>query len=993
MFTYCREVLPASSVDRSVSLSFTGAGKTELVLARGNVVELYEVEFVKRRQGQYGSNDESSRDVPSDEYMHRSAKAEEFDFPMITGGARRGGRGGDPGDSKVPQLHLVGQWSLNGAIKDMKAVRCGTRGRRGIDSLLLSFSEAKMSLVSFEASTQTLVTESIHYYEHETLKPKSFNDHQTCNLRVDPAGRCALLRIYEDQVAVLPLIAPDEPSRNGTKPYMDSYVINLRAADIEIHNVRDFVFLNGYLEPTLAVLHERQVMWAGMAEKRRDTCVVSMVSLDLGRRVMSVIQTANGLPYDSHTIVPVPQPIGGVVVMAACSISHISNGTLTCISVLSKLACYGIGVQMRDFIDRTNMELEMVLDPSRCGLAFVRADTLALWTHMGQVFLVRLAGDGRRVERMVVKQIAGIDFRKDEQRPQEHSWDIFNVLPSSVTEFRMGSDDTAEDDAQLVFVGGRDGRSVLLEISEAAAGSSGATAAAKSASKNEVDDIDAMLYGDQGMGTQHTLSASAGADGGDSDSNGQVGDGQDALEGWHRRFKFTVHDEILGTGPIVGMDVGASALATSRSTGDEGLELVTCAGSEWRGSLRVQQRHVRPDVVASFDLPGAPVRRVWTVRCRKEYNIGGVMQAADDESLEDVADTFMVLSRDSSSAVFRAGDELSELERSGFCTTAATVDVQEILGHTRVVQVLADSVRVVNAQGRETQTIKLDVGVTVVSAQISDPYVLLKTSDGRFQLFEANTSTRKLAPAALPATLSGIEEVVATAFFEDTFGVLTSTKEWIERNPEQYAELLDESSRTKSGDDAELDYLYTDRTAEGKRRAGGKRRQDGARKRQRGAGASYEDLYEDEESDDSDAASTGEPADGGEITEAGRQEVERSGAESRMYLAVVWQGGDLSLLRLPQLDEVWRTPRFDYMAEVLAPVAGGSGEPDDAAGFQQATRRLDQLGVVQLGGRDLRNTHLVAVTTAGEVAVYRAFEHCARDALDQAQQVADDQLA
>ncbi|KAJ1938941.1 mRNA cleavage and polyadenylation factor subunit, partial [Linderina macrospora] len=248
---------------------------------------------------------------------------------MITGGSRREGNGGRLRDSKVPQLHLLGQWSLNGAIKDLKAVRCGMRGRRGIDSLLLSFTEAKMSLVSFEASTQTIVTESIHFYEHEALKPKSFNDHQSCDLRVDPAGRCAIMRIYEDQLAVLPLIGPDEPSSNGAKPYMDSYVVNLRSADIEIHNVRDFVFLNGYLEPTLAVLHERQVTWAGMAEKQRDTCVVSMLSLDVARRVMSVIQTASGLPYDCHTIVPVPQPIGGVVVVAASSISHISNGTLT----------------------------------------------------------------------------------------------------------------------------------------------------------------------------------------------------------------------------------------------------------------------------------------------------------------------------------------------------------------------------------------------------------------------------------------------------------------------------------------------------------------------------------------------------------------------------------------------------------------------------------------------------------------------------------------
>ncbi|KAJ1941886.1 mRNA cleavage and polyadenylation factor subunit, partial [Linderina macrospora] len=648
---------------------------------------------------------------------------------------------------------------------------------------------------------------------------------------------------------------------------------------------------------------------------------------------------------------------------------------------------------------------------------------MAMWTHMGQVFLIRLAGDGRRVERIVVKQIAGVDFRKDEQKPQAHSWESFNVLPSSVTEFKITNDEGDDGqgrDSQYMFIGGNDGRSVLVEVEETQAtakrsGSGGATA------KGDIDDIDAMLYGDTGMGAQHTLSTSKDKDasGSDGSVNPEVADGQDDSEGWQTHFRFTVHDEILGTGSIVGMDVGASALATSRSSGDEGLELVTCAGNEWRGSVRVQQRHIRPDIVASFDLPGAPVRRVWTVRCRKEYNIGGVMQAADDESLDELTDTFMILSRDASTAVFRAGDELSEVERSGFSTAVGTIDVSEILDHTRVVQVVADGIRVVNAQGKETQTIKLDVGVTVVSAQISDPYVLVKTSDGRLQLFEASTGTRKLAPVALPSTLSGVDEVAATSFFEDTHGVLTSTREWIERNPELYAEQLDESCRDGNTDeDAELDYLYTDHTQIGKRRpgagSGSGGRQGGAKKRRHVAKGGFDDLYEDEESDDNDASEIGDEA---AAQEHGWEDSykEREGAESRTYLAVVWKGGDLSLLRLPQFDEVWRTPRFDYMAEVLAAETRGdlgaeSGDDDNgdddsgaaasAAAVPQAAaaRQLDQFGVVQVGGRDLCNTLLVAVSTAGEVAVYRAFEHCARERLVQAKQATDgaavfDQLA
>ncbi|KAJ2762082.1 pre-mRNA-splicing factor prp46, partial [Coemansia nantahalensis] len=223
VYTYCREVLPPSVVERAASLCFTRDGASNLALARGNVLEVYEVELVLRS----GPGDDG--EVPGDEYLFRDAHAEEFDFPVIRDDAKaRDGAGGGKGRSgrggaKRPQLRLVGRWSLHGKIMDVQPVR-RSKARLGLDWLLLSFAEAKMSLVSFDAGTQSIVTESIHYYEHESLKKRTFNDNQTCDMRADPEYRCVALRLYDDQLAVLPFAAPGGVlGADSAKPYADSF--------------------------------------------------------------------------------------------------------------------------------------------------------------------------------------------------------------------------------------------------------------------------------------------------------------------------------------------------------------------------------------------------------------------------------------------------------------------------------------------------------------------------------------------------------------------------------------------------------------------------------------------------------------------------------------------------------------------------------------------------------------------------------------------------
>ncbi|KAJ2786856.1 mRNA cleavage and polyadenylation factor subunit [Coemansia interrupta] len=914
-YTYCREVLAPSTVDCAVGLSMTRAGASNLALARGNVLELYEVRLAMAAE----AGDDGS--AAGDEYLYKSLGNEDFDLPVYQDDSRRrggGGSGSGGSASKQPQLRLAHRWQLHGHIKAMQAV--GGGGAQRADRLLLSFAEAKMSLVAFDAGSQALVTESIHYYEHEGLARKSFNDHETCALRADPDGRCVAMRIYDDQLAVLPLATAGD----GGAAAAQSFVVDLRQAGVNVRNVRDFAFLNGYLEPTLAVLHEQRPTWPGMVAVARDTSSVTVLSLDMTRRGVSVLNAAGRLPSDAARLVVVAEPIGGVLVVGAGAISHVISGTLSCISVLNRVAARGIGAAQRDAVDRTNEALGLVLDAGRAAFAAVGANTLAMWSQHGFVYALRLEGDGRLVRRIAVRQVRGCDPLKTVPPPVASTWDDIAVPPSCVAALRLADDDAAAD-ARLLFVGGAAGRSLLL-----------------------------------------------GVDGG-GEAAAEPGD-------WAARLRFAVHDEILGTGPVVGMDVGARG---------DGLELVTCGGNEWRGCLRVQQRHVQPQVVASFDLPGAPARGVWTVRCLAEYNIGGVMQAAEAAGLGAAADTFVVVSRAGGTTVLTGGDELAELGASGFYTAGPTVAVGAARGSTRVVQVHASGLRVVDAHARETQAVVFTAAADAVAAEVADAHVLVRMADGAFAMYAADADSGELREMAVPDAMRG---ATAASLFEDAQHVLATNREYVERNRDALRERAAAASAAGAGAaggdgalDSVLDSVYGDASlaeaapaAAAKRKAA--RRTAGGRSKQRrrhAEGAVSDDdfdaLYDeiaDEAADDSDAsdasmasdAQVPKPASGGQAVRG----------ESPVYALAALAGGDLAVFRLPSFERVWTTPRFDDLGDVLA--AGRPGAGGGAAGG-----RIDEFRLVQLGGDDIATAHLLAITSAGEVAVYRAFDHCARD--------------
>lgn len=118
------------------------------------------------------------------------------------------------------RLECLAMYELFGTIVDIKAASLPSSNR---DLILLTFADAKLSAVQYDPIVNDLRSISLHDYE----APK-FSDEMPTNLaraeptvRVDPDGRCAVMRLYRTQLAVIPFTQSptrSDNSLNGPKP-------------------------------------------------------------------------------------------------------------------------------------------------------------------------------------------------------------------------------------------------------------------------------------------------------------------------------------------------------------------------------------------------------------------------------------------------------------------------------------------------------------------------------------------------------------------------------------------------------------------------------------------------------------------------------------------------------------------------------------------------------------------------------------------------------
>ncbi|XP_071821020.1 cleavage and polyadenylation specificity factor subunit 1-like isoform X2 [Apostichopus japonicus] len=574
-------------------------------------------------------------------------------------------------EKRKEKLEQVATYQLACRVVAIQAAPLASLGR---DALLMAFADAKMSVIEYDASTHELKTLSMHHFEEEELKNGYLTNPHLPMIQVDPDFRCAVMLIYGTSLVVLPFKREtmgddsDAPVHYSSRP---SYLIKLKETDELLANIIDFQFLHGYYEPTLVILHEPVRTWPGRVAVRHDTCRIVALSLNISQKVHPVIWSQSSLPYDSLQVLAVPKPIGGIIIFAVNSLIYLNQS----------IPPYGVSLNSitdwsTTFPLKKQENVNLTLDC--CKAAFISNENLVISLKGGEIYVLTLLVDGMRSMR-------GFDLSKAAS----------SVLPTCVC--------AIED--KFYFLGSRLGNSLLLKYTKKAGDDTNGSAkveppAKKLKSDDKIDFLEdpeeLAVYGKEVETSGNQISA----------------------------YSFEVCDSLLNVGPCGNMVMGEPPLLSEEfhSNLDPDLEIVTTSGYGKNGALSVIQQTIRPQVVTTFQLPGC--LDMWTVYgpSKKEGST-----KVDGELTNPHA--FLILSKEDTSMILRTGQEIAEVDESGFSTQASTVFAGNLGNNDHIVQVSPMGVRLLKGV-KQLQHIPLDIGSPIVSCSAADPYLVIMSQQG-----------------------------------------------------------------------------------------------------------------------------------------------------------------------------------------------------------------------------------------------------------------------
>ncbi|XP_057859514.1 cleavage and polyadenylation specificity factor subunit 1 isoform X2 [Cryptomeria japonica] len=641
-------------------------------------------------------------------------------------------------------LEVVCHYRLHGNVESMAILSPGhDDGRRKRDAIILSFRDAKISVMEFDDSIHGLRTSSMHYFEGpewQYLKRGREKFARGPLVQAEPQGRCGGVLLYDSQMIILKaaqagygLVGDDEGSGSGGTVSVhieSSYIVSLR--DLDMKHVKDFTFIHGYIEPVMVILHEREPTWAGRLAWKHHTCMISAHSISMTLKQHPLIWSAPNLPHDAYRLLAVPSPIGGVIVMCANSL-HYHSQSVSCALALNDFAMTTEGSSETP---RCNFDVE--LDAAHA--TWISSDVALFSTKTGTLLLLSLVYDGRAVQKL------------------ELSKSKASVLASCIS--------TVGD--AFFFLGSRLGDSLLVQFN------CGMTSSSSSSrlSKAEVGDNDGEAPLAKRL-RRASSDISQDVVGEELSLYNLTPNNSDSLQ---KAFSFAVRDSLVNIGPLKDFASGLRSNADVNAVGvakQSNHELVCCSGHGKNGSLCILQQSIRPELITEVELPGC--KGIWTV-----YHKGSRSHSSDSSRVnsdEDEFHAYLIISLESRTMVLETADMLGEVTESvDYYVDGCTIAAGNLFGRRRVVQVYARGVRIldgaymtqelcIEVPNAETSSTSDSAAVSTVS--IADPYVLLKMSDGSIQLIVGDPSACTVSMKSPPISKSSADPIAACSLYHD----------------------------------------------------------------------------------------------------------------------------------------------------------------------------------------------------------------------------------
>jgi cleavage and polyadenylation specificity factor subunit 1 len=590
------ELTPPTAVTHSLSLPFVSADSVNLVVAKTSLLQIFTTKSVSVDLVSF-SKDCHNFSTSSDALDGKIGDVEELDGPSPSHLVNR------------TKLILLAEYTLSGTVTSLVRIKL-KNSKSGGEALLVSFKDAKLSLVEWDPERPGLSTISIHYYEQDDLQgsPWTPNLSDCVNyLTVDPRNRCAALKFGARSLAILPFKQGDDDvnmdedwdeeldgprpvaqitNGDGDKtetPYGSSFVLRLPLLDPSLIYPIHLAFLYEYREPTFGILSSAISPSSSLLHERRDYLSYMVFTLDIDQKESTTILSVNNLPYDLFKVIPLPTPIGGALLVGGNELIHIdqsgkANGVA--VNVFAK-QCTSFGLA-----DQSSLEMKL----EGCTIEQLSIDNgeMLIILHSGALAILSFRLDGRSVSGLSVRRVSS------------EAGGL--IIPA-------GASSASLVGPSALFVGSENSDSVILGWSR----KSGQLSRRKSKidfaegvedeELEDEDEDDDDLYG-EGSSTKKVTNGTSNT------ANTKAGD-----------YNFKIHDSLVNIAPMIDMTFGNSAFyqTSEEKANAEGvtsdLELVGIAGRDKAGCLAVIHRNIQPKVIGRFEFPEA--RGIWTMSAKR----------------------------------------------------------------------------------------------------------------------------------------------------------------------------------------------------------------------------------------------------------------------------------------------------------------------------------------------------------------------------------------
>jgi cleavage and polyadenylation specificity factor subunit 1 len=668
-----------------------------------------------------------------------------------------------PTDMHAYKLEILVQRRLFGVVESI-AVLPGRSGRSGFDALLLTFRDAKLSVLQWDATVGDFAPSSLHYFEgDESLKAGRESFPRGPMAFGDPAGKCAAVIMLRHQLAVLPAFESEyaalgvlesdalqgnATASNNTAAVGNSYVDNL--GKIGVRDVRDAAFLYGVAEPTLLVLHEGgDPTWAGALKVRKDTCALSALSLNISSRRHPKIWGAMGVPADARSVVAAP--CGGAVVITPNVLLYYNQGVQTGAVVnaaalpasqpppplgfdltketpgdaaakyarehATQLHPAAASVVLK-FCDASYSSWNMDLDGA--SIAWLSRTTALLGLRSGQLLLAEIQKRSGNF---------GVKLARAGAAPPTSC--IAALGPSMIfvgsasgdsllLGYHLGADNPRQQKEPRKPTGVAD-RSTD-EMAAARGANTGGTVKKESAGEQSpprhpkrrrlegLDDDVADEGVAQPQTNVHKTAAHAQDDDDDQDAEALLyGVGEEIEVGSTLRCWLHVLDSLTGIAPL------RSLTSSGPASGSTPPYLVACCGQGRNGALAVLRRSVALDVVTEVPLPG--VCGAWAIGALQpapeEHDAGGAGGAP--------CAAFLLLSFPGCTRVLSTGDDMREVtDELEFAGDTPTIAAATLPGSTLIVQAFPQGIRLLDGGEQRHDLMVAEIAVAHQPADNND---------------------------------------------------------------------------------------------------------------------------------------------------------------------------------------------------------------------------------------------------------------------------------